>query len=754
MAGDSSGLGTGEVGHRWRFYRVGGFDQVRLDQGEDLRALDQLDRKLWLALSCPTRGLEIDTRTLDLIDTDHDGRIRVPEILAAIRWTCSVLKDPGDLANGSAALPLSAVNDLSPEGKALLDSARQILANLGKPDAAEITVEDTSDTSRIFAQTRFNGDGVVPADSADDEATKAVIAQIIDCLGAETDRSGKPGVSQAEADRFFAEAEAYVNWWKVAESDAEILPLGEATPGAAAAYAAVRTKVDDYFTRCRLAAFDPGAAGALNPQGLGYAALAAKDLSSFTPEVAAFPLARVEPDRPLPLSQGLNPAWTLTVSQLRARVVTPLLGPKNSLTAADWERLSAQFASYETWVASKAGAAVERLGLQRVREILAGPSRGTITALIARDKALEPQALAIADVDRAVHYYRDLQTVLHNFVSFRDFYSRKAKAVFQAGTLYLDGRACDLCVRVEDVARHGAFAGLSRCYLAYCDCTRRGGGDKMAIVAAFTGGDSDFLIAGRNGLFYDRRGQDWDATIVRVVENPISVRQAFWTPYKRVARFVEEQIEKFAGSREKAVGDRMTAGVAQAAQATAEGRGPAAQAFDIAKFAGIFAAIGLALGAVGSALAAAAKGFMGLSVEQMPLAVAGALLVISGPSMLLAYMKLRQRNLGPILEANGWAINGRVRINIPFGHSLTTVAALPKGAEVSLRDPYAEKPNPWPKVIVVLVILLLALYYLNDRGKLREWTGIGKRVQTQQTAAPAGASQSAEAAGAGAAPSR
>ena len=62
--------------HAWRFFRAGGFDQVRLDSGADILALDQLDQKLWVALSCPTRGLEFDSRTLDLIDTDHDGRIR------------------------------------------------------------------------------------------------------------------------------------------------------------------------------------------------------------------------------------------------------------------------------------------------------------------------------------------------------------------------------------------------------------------------------------------------------------------------------------------------------------------------------------------------------------------------------------------------------------------------------------------------------------------------------------------------------
>jgi hypothetical protein len=36
-----------------------------------------------------------------------------------------------------------------------------------------------------------------------------------------------------------------------------------------------------------------------------------------------------------------------------------------------------------------------------------------------------------------------------------------------------------------------------------------------------------------------------------------------------------------------------------------------------------------------------------------------------------------KRNLGPILDANGWAVNTRARINVPFGATLTSVARLP-----------------------------------------------------------------------------
>src|SRR5438477_8872297 len=334
-------------GHRWHFFRAGGFDQLKLESGADLASLDQLDQKLWVALACPTRGIEFDTKTLDLIDTDKDGRIRAPDIIAAAKWAGSCLKNHDELLKSSPSLPLGSINDTTPEGKHLLASARQILANLGKKDAASITLDDTSDTTRIFSQTSFNGDGIIPADSADDIDTRAVISDIIVCLGPETDRSGKPGVSQTRVDQFFAAVEAFSDWWKKAEGDPAVFPLGDTTTRAYVTLKTVQAKIEDYFARCRLAAFDSRALAAVNRQETEYLALAAKDLTGTATEMAGFPLARIEPHRPLPLQEGLNPAWSDSIAQFQRDLVRPLLGDRTAITEADWTGIRTRFAAYE-----------------------------------------------------------------------------------------------------------------------------------------------------------------------------------------------------------------------------------------------------------------------------------------------------------------------------------------------------------------------------------------------------------------------
>ena len=726
--------------HKWRFFRAGGFDQVKLETGADIDALDQLDQKLWVALACPTRGLEFDIKTLDLIDTDKDGRVRAPEIIAAAKWACKMLKNPDELTKGLPALPLSSINDANDEAKQLFSSARQILLNLGKTDAADISVDDTTDTAKIFAQTKFNGDGIIPADASDDPAVQSVITDIITCLGGEQDRSGKLGITQAKADLFFTEAAAFAGWHSKASADANVLPVGPNTAIAAAAIKAVAGKIDDYFVRCRLTSFDPRTTAAVNRLEADYVTAAAKELSLACTELTSFPLARVEAGRPLPLIDGINPAWRTAIESLNAQVIKPMLGEKTSLTEAEWAQIVAKFAPFDAWLATKAGAPVEKLSLPRVQEILAGPFKTTIDALLAKDKALEPEANAIAAVDTLVRYYRDLHKLLNNFVAFRDFYGRRNKAIFQAGTLYLDQRSCDLCVRVEDAAKHGSMAHLAYTYLTYCDLTRKATNEKMSIAAAFTAGDSDNLMVGRNGIFYDRKGQDWDATITKIVENPISIRQAFWSPYKRLARWIQDQIAKRAAAADAASTNRMTTAASTVDQAMiAPGvpvpppPPPPAKKLDI----GVVAALGVAVGALTTALGILLNWLSGVSLIILPVYVVGVMLLISTPSMILAALKLRQRNLGPILDANAWAVNARARINIPFGGSLTQVRKLPPGASRDLHDAFAEshaKRNWIIAAIIVVLVAISAWYFGCCRQYLPDWVPQSGYVQRKETA--------------------
>jgi hypothetical protein len=692
---------TPPASHRWNFFRSGGLDQVALTSGADLLALDALDQKLWVALSCPVKGLELDEKTLALIDTDSDGRVRVPELLAAIKWAAARLKDPSVLLSGASELPLAAINDATPEGKILIASAKQILSNLGKKTATAIPVEDAANTAKIFAASALNGDGVIPPEATEDAAVQTLIKEIVATIGGTPDLAGSTGVTAAQIEKFFADLSAYVVW--VEQSAAkDIAILGSATGAAVAALKAVRAKAEDFFARTRLAAFDVRALAALNRSETEYLAIAAKDLTITAEEVSAFPLARISADATLPLLAGVNPAWAAALAALHAAVVTPVYGAdKTTLTAAEWAALNAKFAAYETWLGGKAGGAVEKLGLDRAKEILGGKGRAALDALLAADAALTPEFKAISDVERLARYHRDLRALLHNFVNFADFYSPDRWAIFQAGTLFLDSRSTELCIRVDGA---NPLAAMSKAYIAYCLCTRAGS-PPMVIAACFTQGDSDYLFVGRHGLFYDRQGRDWDATITTIVDNPISIRQAFWSPYKKFVRMIEEQVAKRAAAAEAASAGKLSAAAEKTANADQIKPAEPAKKVDV----GTVAAIGVAISGAVTAITLILGYVFQLKLWQYPLVLVGLILVISAPSMVIAWLKLRQRTLGPILEGNGWAVNGRVKINIPFGRALTDLAELPPGSKRSLEDPYEDKEAAKQRRQVITLVVLVAL---------------------------------------------
>lgn len=374
-------------------------------------------------------------------------------------------------------------------------------------------------------------------------------------------------------------------------------------------------------------------------------------------------------------------------------------------------------------------------GLNEEQFVEMGKKIADYEASKAAAEAANAAALAAAKaqykpLEKLLLLCRDYVTLLRNFVSFQDFYAKRGKAllgreakgespwaIFQAGTLIIDQRACNLCLKVSDMAKHNTQATDSGMFLVYCNCKHHATGQTMQIVAAMTVGDIRNLKVGKNALFYDRQGRDWEAEVVKIIDNPISIGQAFWSPYRKLGEWVSGLITKSAAEKEKKSFADLTTKLQTPPAAGQAAAQPAP--FDIAKFAGIFAAIGMAVGYIGSFLTSLATGVKSIALTAwwaLPVAIISLLLVVSGPSMILAWMKLRKRNLAPLLNANGWAINADAIVNVLFGNTLTEQAQYPL---VKMKDPHAKikkltAGSKWAIAIAALVlgiaIAVLALY--------------------------------------------
>ncbi|RUS66506.1 hypothetical protein CUZ56_01786 [Saezia sanguinis] len=716
-------MNTPNTPYPWTFQRIGGLDQVVLASADDISHLDQLDPKLWVALSCPTSGMEFDTRTLQLLDSDKDERIRIPEVVQAVKWLCQRLNDPGEIIHDPQELPLASIKADTDEGQRLLATAHAILNNLGKPDAQTLTQQDVARSAAHAGENVFNGDGILPPLPALQADICDFIQNALDIIGGVEDAGGQIGINSDIANAFTQSLQNWQQWRKTL--DGATTPLGANTPEAWDLLSELSDKINDYFLRTELAGYAPQAQAVLNVDEKFLVPVQNGLLESEA--LSELPLSKIQPQQPLDLHSGINPVWRDRVQRF-AELIAPLLAQPASLTFDEWRNIQKTLAPYSQAVALKPAlvsakvttpptSTIDKLGADKINELLSSGVAERFIELTEKDSTTPAAAADIADVERLVLYYKHLYHLLRNYTNFHDFYDMDCTAAFQAGILFIDGRSCRLCVPVADAAKHATLAAYTELYLLYCECTRTtqtADGEKQEkrlIAAAMTAGNSDLLLESRNGVFIDNQGNDWDATVIKIIAKPISLKEAIWSPYKRFGRMVSTQINKWASSKDDAIAANGTqklqtlATSTPAAATTGTAATTAAPKFDIAKNVGIFAAIGLALGAIGTALATLARALFSLQWWQFPLVFLGIFLLISGPSVIIAWFKLRQRTLGPLLEASGWAVNGRVSINYFLGSQLTRKAELPDNATRSYSDPTKPSRNkPLTAFIVALII--------------------------------------------------
>lgn len=508
------------MSYKWKWTKEGRMAQVRFVTGEDIARLAELDQKCWAALSMPTTGVRFDARMLELMDTDGDGRIRTPEVIAAIDFLKAKNVNLDDLLKPSEA-----------DRKKLADVlARQADLAASAPSAAD---------------------------------------------------------KQALAD------------WEAKGKTPEVAVFGEATATGEAALAAVESVIDAFFAP---------------PEDM--------------------PLVTEAPDVTLPLRDHLNPKHLEAIMAFADACVKPVLGDGvTSIDRIGWKKVKAAFVPYRAWVAAKPVMNAGKLG-------------------------------DLVDEERVLRYKLHLLEFLENFVSMRRLYAADESATFQMGTLRIDGKEMSLCFHVASEAAHSALSGKSNCCVLYLKLTRPSEKAERSVCAVVTAGAVAQLYVGRNGVFFDRDGKDWDAVVTKVVENQVSLAEAFWAPWRKLGEGVASTVKKFLGAKQSA------------AQATVDASAQSTEAGGAAMASSV-AAIGIGIGMVTAAAASLMAVVSGMNAKEVAISIVALVLVVSLPSMILTWFKLRKRDLGAILNAGGWAVNRPMYFSMKRARAFTKCAPNP-----------------------------------------------------------------------------
>ncbi|HWR12157.1 MAG TPA: hypothetical protein VN445_10060 [Rectinemataceae bacterium] len=706
------------IANAWTFSRIGGVDQVVIRNGDDVAALGDLDQKLWAVLAMPAAQPAV-RQTLEYLDADKDGKIRVPDILRTIGELKARLTTLDALFERNDRLAIDQMAE-----REMRDTATHVLAiNAGVGQglasafcSSGIQAVDLAAVDKAigaFSALPFNGDGVIVPASTEDEAVKGLLVALIGAGYSAQDSSGESGVDKSSLERFGTDYEAYRSWIKEADSYTELFPSDAEGRKASDLFRTIRPPLEDYFKRCRVLAMagSPSAMGELEAL---MASILSQNLPEDAPELARLPAALPDASCVLRLDRALHPTYGKAILAFFGTMAKSHAS-STAVSQAEWESMAATMDTYGRWLDGKPRSGVAILGAQVMDGVFGAETIAGLQGLVERDLAMAGEADSLRRLRTLLLLKRDFLRILCNFVNLEDFYVRK-QGLFRAGKLFLDGRELELCLNVGNAPAHATMAGLSSMYLVYCDLSRVDG-RKKAIVAVLTAGDADNIFIGRNGVFYDSEGLDWDAVITKTVVQPISIREAFFSPYKWLVRTLEEFSMKRAANAEVANMDKMK-GIAQATAQVGKPDLKPEQMIPKKVDVGTVAAIGVALGSIGAMVTGILGMFFGLGVW-MPLGIVGVFVLISGPSMILAYMKLRKRNIGPLLNAEGWAINGRLKINVPFGATLSHLAALPLSSTRQIKDPFAEKKKPWTLyILIVTIAALVAAYFAGWFGPL------------------------------------
>jgi len=660
---------------RMVFCNYGGNYQLRILSAEDFEHVQTLDDARWVATSAPVNGLSCDPVFLTFMDTDHNGRVRTDEVKAAQSWLFKMLRYRDRVAEGSDVLRLADIDTSHSEGSALRAAAERILSNLNCTDMHEISLGQVRDLETIMSSAAHNGDGVIPPEDAGEADTAEFIAAVMECIGSAPDASGKDGVTEEHIERFFEEAQAYVDWKARGElhepaGQTDIMPWGAATPAAYELVAALDDKVEQYFTQCDMVRFDLRAAEQMRLRQSELDELDFSDRDVLEARLRAAPLAAPNPDAVLDLDGTVNPLYREQLATLRTEALNRALGESVTLlTRQQWNEVKTVFADYRSWFENKQGDAVEKLDSGTIEAYLAGPHRSRVNELIAADRAVAQELEQIHNVEKLILYQRWLMEFANNFVSFPMLYDQNRRSLLEMGTLIIDGRELTFTIRVDDRQAHKAVAETSFMYLLYVEVTgKEDQSDKFDVVVAVTSGDAGGLRVGKRGIFFTTDGREWDAQVVDIVSNPVSMWEFLKAPFQQVTDFVKKQVERFSKAQQAKLDTTLSA--PPSAAATRD----------------LLLGGSIAIAALGSTFALMTNLLSKVGKHHILYAVLGIALVVLVPGFIMGFLKLRRRDMSAILEASGWAINIRMKMTRGLGGLFTRRPGVPKDARKESKD--------------------------------------------------------------------
>ena len=648
--------------------RFGKGYEVKISKAEDLTAILELEASSWTATNVTAKMIHCDPVFLEYLDIDKNGRILCFEVKQAVRWLTTALQDLSEMMVGSDVLTPEAVNRESDVGRMILEGAEFVsAAEKGVPEAA-VTLSEVRRKKHLMETTSINAQGIVLPSAVRDKETAEFIKDVISTMGGVLHPSGREGIDESRIQAFFHQAEAYLQW----EAESPLKPLGDATEAASAVFLELSDRMDEFYLLCQKVSLErhlPDRSFPVTDEGADGNRTFNENLTAF---LETSPISEPKEEPTLHFAGYINPFYREKLSELKSSVIDQLLEEEVSeLTAENWERIKEKMTPYCEWISRMpaetdgSGDGIPELGSEKLRLYTDKKYLRASNILIEKTKKVRQHFEKILLVEKTILYQVWLLKLVNNFVNFSDFFDLERRALFEEGTLIIDGRKLNLALLVENRTAHAFIAANSNMFVIYAE-VQPPNGEKFEIAAPVTAGTKGNLFIGKLGIFRDIDGGEFHAVITQVIDNPISLKEAFFAPWKRLRRFVTEKVEGLTTTREKEL-EKMIKQPGMGGTQPASGGSTS----------GAFMGIGVAVAALGSAGAFIVKTLSGLRWYTVAGTLGAAILAIMIPGLLLSAIKLNKRDLSSILEASGWAINVRMKLTGRLARHFTQYPSYP-----------------------------------------------------------------------------
>lgn len=352
---------------------------------------------------------------------------------------------------------------------------------------------------------------------------------------------------------------------------------------------------------------------------------------------------------------------------------------------------------------SEQGLAV--LGADKIKKYSDPKFKAQVLELISKKTETEQKLQTIRSVENIILLQANIIEFTNNFVSFPHLYNPKSRAAFEMGTLVMDGRRFNFALKVADRAQHAIVSKTSNIFVLYVE-VYKSSGQKTVIAVPVTSGGKGNLCIGKRGVFYDIDNKEFDACVVDIIENPISFREAIVAPFKRIGKLLSGKIESITTAAEKKL-DGQTASALNklTSERTSE---PAPQQKAAAP--GMLMGVGVAIAALGSAFAYIAKTLADTeNLLKLLIAVFAAIGAVILATAIVAFLKLKKRDLSSVLEGSGWGINARMRLTLKQSRYFTQRPKLPLTFEYVLKAII--------KIVIILAIIGVVIFGIKEMAK-------------------------------------